>query len=244
MDSVLIATPFYYGKMYCLDIFLKSVESINYKNKKLLIIDNSPKDKQLDAEVLKDKLQNTKFDIIYLSISNRKFNSREVLAYSYAIALCYFEGYRFDYMLILEADVIIPPDGLNQLIETSKKYHGIVCGLVFRDKGKQIQAYKDGLKLWDKRNRDGLYRLERTPYTLQEIEGKTVVKIGSAAFSCLLIPAKYTKDLKINWFKDHYNHPDGFFFERVNHLNIPVWLNTKVKCDHLQKPWILDDREW
>jgi len=230
--KVLIATPSYDGKRYCFSQYVQSLNAIDYlvENVKFLMVDNT---------ILKgnpyDKIS-IKFDseIIRLYGKSRQLNSREVLAYCYSVIFCYAEAYNFDYLLILEADVLLPSNGLSRLIETARTHSGLIAPVSFRANGEHLQIYHDDMTLWKTKGSDGLYRITRTPYKIDEIT-EPIFRIGSATFSCVLIPFDYVKILKSVWYSNHYNHPDGFFYQRAKDLGIPVWCNSAVRCKHLQR---------
>ena len=47
MDKVLIATPYFYLKNYCIDKYLNAIQNIKYNNFSFLLLDNSPRDTKL-----------------------------------------------------------------------------------------------------------------------------------------------------------------------------------------------------
>jgi len=232
--KILIATPSYAGKRYCYQKYIDALNAIDYPKDSLnfLMLDNTiPGDLAYGEIPL-----NFKAEIIRMYGKNRQLNSREVLALCYSVIFCYAEAFKYDYLLILEADVLIPPHGLKRLIETAKEYSGLVAPITFRANGKHLQIYHDDMTLHKQLGKDKLYRITRTPYSLDELS-ESVTKVGSATFSCVLIPLKYVSRLKVNWEVDHYNHPDGFFYDMVKKLNIPVWCDSTVHCEHLQQPF-------
>ncbi len=232
--KVLIATPSYSGKRYCFERYTQSLNDLDYpvEDARFLMLDNTiPGDEPYDEIPIK-------FDseIIRLYGKTRQLNSREVLALCYSVIFCYAEAYSYDFLLILEADVIIPPHGLNRLTETSKEHLGLIAPISFRANGAHLQIYHDDMNLCHSIGPDGLRRISRTPYSISELK-QEVTRIGSATFSCVLIPFDCIRRLKANWEADHYNHPDGFFYDMVNKLNIPVWCDPAVNCEHLQRPF-------
>ena len=236
--KVLIAAPSYEGKLYCLPQY---IDAINYLDKKgldvsYLLLDNGKK--PFDSLSL-----DIPYDIIRLFGSTRRLNSREVLAYCYSVILCYAEGYRFDYLLFLESDVIMPSDGLHQLIVISKRLGGkerLAVPVVYKADSQQVQIYKPDLDLYGEKRRaeDGsiLPAVHRTPYKLDEIPSYPF-QVESATFSALLIPARFFFQLRIDWRIDYYNHSDVRFYDLARRMGIEVWYNPKVKCLHLQRPF-------
>jgi len=232
--KILIAAPSYDGKRYCFSQYVQSLNAIDYPTEdiKFLMIDNTiPGGNPYDEIPIK-------FDseIIRLYGKSRQLNSREVLAYCYSVIFCYAEAYNFDYLLILEADVLIPPYGLSKLIKTAKTHSGLIAPVSFRVNGGYLQIYHDDMTLWKIKGPDGLHRVTRTPYEMSEIT-EPIFRIGSATFSCVLIPFDCIKILKSVWYSNHYNHPDGFFYQDAKDFSIPIWCDSTVECEHLQKPF-------
>ena len=185
-------------------------------------------------ETYKNLPVNFDYEIIRLHGETKQLNSREVLAYCYSIIFCYAQAYDFDYLLCLETDVIIPQQGLLRLVETAQNYKGIIAPLSCRANGEHLQIYHDDMELWSCQGTDNLYRMKRTPYTEKILDGSTF-RIGSATFSCVLIPVECLKGINVKWSVRHFNHPDGFFYESVKEAGIPVWCDSSVKCEHLQR---------
>ena len=233
IEKVLIAAPSYNGKRYCFKQYMEAIEKLDKRDLDVhyLMVDNSTEDGYSALPL------SIPYDILKLNGVNRKLGSREVLAYCYSVIMSYAISLEFDYLLLLESDVLMPPNGLKSLISTSKKLDGMVAPVIFREGGRYCQIYKDDLILWKNKGSDGLYRISRTPYKKEEISLHFPVpfRIGSATFSCLLIPCKYLNDLNlIRWSPQHYNHPDVFFYYRNK---VPVFCDPGFSCIHLQKPW-------
>ena len=226
--ELLIGTPFFYEKSYCLSEFLNSVDKSSYKNFLHLIVDNSPETKEISIPSGKWR------KIIRLFQKDEHFNSRLAIYLSYSLIWQYFKAYPFKYLLFLEADVIIEDWHIAEMIYYYKKLKekAIISALVYRPIGGYYAVYKDQKFKYE----DGVIKVIREPYSDEEIK-KEILQIKAGVFGMLLIPKEVTEDLKISWNDKYFNHPDVLFFEECNKKNIPVYAVTSVKPKHLQKVW-------
>jgi len=222
-ERILLASPTFYEKLYCWNDYLEAIKSTGIKD--MLFIDTSPHGKEVPMP--------EEADVIRLYGAKRRLNSREVLSYAYSIIFSYAQGYGYDYLWIVETDVIVKPDTLERLLESSKKTDAMVSGLIFRSDG-HPQAYYDQ-NLWHIKGKDGLWRITRPPIPKEELKG--LKKVKAVTFGCLLIPKRVYEYLKADWYSHHYNHPDGFFFERLAEIGIDVYVDCDVVVEHLQRPW-------
>jgi len=233
MAKVLIATPTYYGKEYCIGAYVNSLNNLNAEGcdvEFLCIETRKKKSPTVDKALDEIKYKKT---IIRLYSKTIQLSSRQILAYSYDIIFITADAEHFDYLFVVESDVIIPQDALQKLISTSKKYNCISVGYTERFNG-QIQAYKPGMTIYGEKTSDDIYKVARTPYRKNEIT-KSEMRIGSATLSCVLFPNEYFITLMGVYDAKHFNHPDVFLYKILEAFNIPVYLNSEVKCLHLQK---------
>ena len=222
-DNILLAAPTFHEKLYCWQEYLEAIKSNGIKH--MLFVDTSPPDKGIPVP--------EKADVIRLFGMRRRLNSREVLAYAYSVIFSYAQGYGYDYLWIVETDIIVQPDTLRKLLRDVLQTQGIVSALSFRQEGRP-QAYYDQ-RLWKARGRDGLWRIIRQPLPKEDLKG--LKKVKAVSFGCLLIPKHLYQYLHAEWSSQHYNHPDGFFFERLAEEGVDVYVDCDIRVKHLQRPW-------
>jgi hypothetical protein len=230
LPKVLIFTPIYEAKDYCLDMFIKHCKQINYPNYKHIFIDNSKGMKYTT------KLQGKGLEAYHIT---RGSNSREALARSQVFArqLALKEGY--DYMFSLESDIMIP-DGniLQRFIATNKK---VISGLYFiGPHGTQIPCitlpeFDDSLGAWGTR----LLKQEEIPHYI----GNGIQQVQAAGMGCCLISKEVFE--KISFFYDprFMSHSDVYFFNNCFESKITVWVDTNYVCEHENSDWTkVEDR--
>lgn len=139
-----------------------------------------------------------------------------------------------DYVLMVDNDVVLPPDALVNLLQDAKD----VC-----------------LGYYPHRNAENLYdgktsvcRLGELNYTMQypaiELKemadrGEYKVQIHGGGMGCALINTDLFRRFEYPWFA-WVNYKDGgvlsedlFFCECCKHQGIPVYTDTRVGCGHL-----------
>jgi len=119
LPKVLAGCPTYEGSAYCLDPFIKRIKGLSYKNYDILIIDNSEGDKYYNqikekgVQVIKEKRFETPLDTL--------IHSRNSII-DYALKNSY------DYLLMLDQDVIPPLNIIEELMQFDKD---IISGIYF-----------------------------------------------------------------------------------------------------------------
>jgi len=122
MKKILVATPTYNGMEYCFEEFLEHLKNIDSEDFDILIMDNSRTKKFFRKirkipriKVIYDETKRTK------KIMDRLISSRNKIL-EYAIEKDY------DYLLMMDSDVLVPPDILKKLLNNEKD---VCSGLYF-----------------------------------------------------------------------------------------------------------------
>jgi cellulose synthase/poly-beta-1,6-N-acetylglucosamine synthase-like glycosyltransferase len=120
IPRVLIATPTYEGKNYCLEQFIANVNSFTYPRAKMdfVIFDNS-------ATNANAKMINSKFGIKVVWKDYSGMGIIEKLAATHEAIRVYAINNRYDYVLHLESDVFPQEDVIEQLLWTKKNIVGV-----------------------------------------------------------------------------------------------------------------------
>lgn len=148
----------------------------------------------------------------------------------------------FDYVLMVDNDVVLPQDALLNLLDDAKD----VClgYYAHRDADNRYNGRTSVCKL---QRADGSayfnYPLE-SEYTAEEMaalrrDGKHKIRIHGGGMGCALIRADVFRRCDYPWY-DWVNYEsrgmlseDLFFCERCKAKNITVWTDTRVGCGHL-----------
>lgn len=225
MPSVLIVTTTYEGKDYCLDEFLGKAKKIRYPNFRHIFLDNS-RNKNYYY-----KLKNMGLDAFHIK---RGGTSREAIARALNFARDLAIKDKYDYMLILESDIMHPPTVIYELMKWGKD---VVTGLYFigdRSKGVRVPCvmlpqFNQELGVYGTR----LLKVEE----FQEFIHKGLRQTQAGGFGCCLINRE-TFNRFIFFFDPRFaGHPDIYFFNDCWKNSIRVWVNTDMVLDHKNSNW-------
>lgn len=112
---ILIGTPTYSGKFYCLDEWVKNLKQIKYPNFDILVLDNSKNDEYKERiESLGLKCTKSTY---YEDAIESLCEARKTL-----FKLAINNGY--DYLLMLEQDLFPQPDIIDRLLRHGKEVVG------------------------------------------------------------------------------------------------------------------------
>ena len=155
---------------------------------------------------------------------------------------------KYDYVLMVDNDVVLPKDALLNLLEDPVD----VCLGYYAHRGEKNE-YSGRMNVcrYDNPNEFGFpyrnYPFE-SEYTAQELEamrleGKTKVRIHGGGMGCALIRTDVFRRTEYPWY-DWVNKPDPndkmlsedlFFCERCLQASIPVYTDTRVGCGHMMR---------
>ena len=107
---VLVGAPVCDLYEYCFDEFLNAIKNLTYKNYDILLVDNSKDDKYFNK--IKDKVNVVRIEYIE--------KMRERVVKSHNILRKEVLDKKYDYLLVLDQDVIPPPNVIEQLIRHKK----------------------------------------------------------------------------------------------------------------------------
>ncbi len=223
--KVLIFTPIYEGKDYCLEDFLQKAKAIDYPNARHLFIDNSA---NLHYYY---KLISMGLDVVHVDRGN---NSREAIARAcnYARKIAIDEGY--DYLLSLESDVMVPPNIVQLLLEGARD---VITALYFiGDRSKNIRVPCVTLPEFKKEyGYFGTRVLTAEEYPQFLHKGQQRVQAGG--MGCCLMYRKVFLQIPFSYEVGLKGHPDIYFFNDCFRLRIPVYVDTDIVLDHQNVPW-------
>ncbi len=228
LSNVLVGCPTYDGMEYCRESYVKHVKHLTYKKYDVVLVDNSKKDiyqKKLEKggiKVLKDTWQEEPLE--------RVVSSRNILR-QYAV------DKEYDYLLMLEQDVIPPQTIIERLMRHQKPavtgiyYKPFTLNIVFDNKVIKRKEIRPLLYLFVPQQKDKFHFC-----TKKDVEGNYLIRAAASGLGCMLIH----RDIftKIPFRTDGKLFDDNFFCEDLRNNNIPLYADTSAKCKHLvlQKP--------
>lgn len=143
---------------------------------------------------------------------------------------------KYDYVLMVDSDVILPSDTLLKLFETYPKMPAVSFGVVPKKnthtrKTDYFSLSADGFV---EANRFGIGELEQWAK-----KGVNKIKIKGGAFGCALVNTDLFDLLPYPWFRyvtyanGSFLSEDLYFCDLVNRYELDVVLDVRVRCGHL-----------
>lgn len=193
---------------------------MNQKKKKILV--GIPTNKYIEPETFKSLWELT-------------------IPEGYELEFQYFYGYqidqirnliaewakRYDYLLSIDSDIVLPKDALVKMIAANKD---VVSGLYIQRKpGQQtLEVYMDTAN-------GGCTNI---PYSL--LENRGIVEIAACGMGCALIKGEVFRKMEYPhfYYKSALDHKhtvseDVYFCLKAKKLGFKVWADPSIKCDHI-----------
>lgn len=237
---ILAAAPAYQKMDYCFLDFIKHLKEIDYDNFDILIVDNS-KTKGFLRKI--NKIPNIK--VVYDDTKEEKNMLRLISSRNKIID--YAIRKKYDYLLMMDSDVMATPNLLRQLLSHKKD---VVSGLYFNifrvDEKNQVRpvCYKEieeDIYQEMKRkkmiphfikSREGF----RRNITNEEIQAGKLLEVLYPSAGCLLLSKKaFSSGARYGLFQDtHGLHTsdDIYFFKELRKKEFQLYCNPTLICRH------------
>lgn len=232
---VLIATPTFDGKEYCLDYWAEIVKKLQKVTPcDILLVDNSKGNKyakkirKYGFKVIKSR--HYKKTIKSIGEAKKKLNN-------------YLINSNYDFHFSLEQDLFPDSDMLKRLLDDFKKIKKdeavIAAPYYYRaiNDSKEppfrtlcyLSCIAKGL-VYSKRYK----RKIQDMILSKELEKKKgLIKAFAVGFGCCLIPVSILKKIKVKYSENNFKADDAFFYQDCERLGIPVYadvdLTKKIK---------------
>ena len=222
--KILIAAPQADVKNYCFEEWLRNIRQFSYPQSHIdiFLADNSHTTD--NANYIRS------MGVKCVHIPKRGRGIIEVMAECHQACLDYAKENDYDYLLHLETDIFPEHNILEELMTCAKP---VVCGLYNILDG----AYREPMiRLIEKNNAGYVKAYGIYGSTSIYIDGK-ILKVFSGGLGCTLISKEVFKNIKFRYKKGAEQHPDTWFAQDMYIQNIPIYVNTKTKCEHLNRSW-------
>jgi hypothetical protein len=238
--KILVGVPVYSGVKYCFDNFLKHIRRISDFNIDILIVDNS-KEESFFNEISHIN------DIIVVRDNNLETKNIHRLISSRNKILDYASKNKYDYLLMMDSDVMVPENILLKLLKAKKD---VISGLYFNlfnsgEKQKLLPVcYREleenifqemktrGMVPDFIENRAGM----RRNLTPKEIEDGEVLDVLIPSAGCLLLSRKaFESGARYGLLEDTqglHTTDDIRFFKELKSKGFELYCDTSVYCKH------------
>ena len=240
MVKILVASPIYDGMEYCFNEFMKKLKEIDYYDFKILIMDNS-RTKKFYRKIRKIP----EIKVIYDETNeednlNRLISSRNKIL-DYAIMKNY------DYILMMDSDVMVKPNIIKELVSKNKD---VISGLYFNNLNfggslvrvpiayafvteKEFQYLKERNELpkGAKCKEDIRRHLNNV-----EIRRNDILEVQIPSGGCLLLSRKaFTSGARYGLEKENTGGKTGdeiLFFNTLRKFNFKLYCYPPILCEH------------
>lgn len=222
LPKVLVFTPIYEAKDYCLKDFIAHSKKLTYGNKRHIFIDNS------QGREYFTKLKRMGLDVFHV---DRGDNSRQALAAAQnkarSIAL---EG-DYDYMFSLESDIFPPEDIIERLMMHVKP---VITGLYFIGPQTNVPCitlpeYQESIKAFGTR----LLKVDE----FRDYIRKGLKRVAAGGFGTALIRRDIFEKTNFTYDYRFQGHSDIYFFNWCFNNKVPVYVDTDIVCEHKNSDW-------
>lgn len=231
--KVLVASPIHDKMEYCLNEFIEAIKNISFPHD-FLLVDNSKDDNFFFK--IKEKIPVIRY-------SSKESNLKKVV-HSRNLILEYAVKNSYDFILMMDSDVIPPKDIIEKLLSHKKD---IVSGLYFNEfqSNNEIKLLpvawfylteEEFSELKSKSN-ISVSRFEiRRHMTLEEAESDKLFEVLYPSAGCMLISRKVFEKIKYGLLDTSIiTSDDIYFFDKAREAGFKMFVDTSIKCRHLFK---------
>ncbi|MDP7115510.1 MAG: glycosyltransferase [Candidatus Woesearchaeota archaeon] len=209
---------------YCLDEFLGAVKDLSYENYEVCIVDNSKDDayaERLRGKGLNVKRLPHKEEVREMLIEGHNFLKEKALQ----------DG--FDYLFILDQDVIVPFNVIKRLTGHGKK---IVTGLYYNifnvRYNTQMGSEEKENELMPVLYKEGSDENKVVQFTVDEVREPKFLEIRQCGTGCLLVAREVLEKVGFRHVTGSKNFDDTWFCSDVRKKGYKIYCDTSMKCTH------------
>ncbi|MFC1686293.1 glycosyltransferase [Nanoarchaeota archaeon] len=233
---VLVASPTYAGMRYCIERFLNRMKSLTYPNYDILLVENS------DNEDFFNELKQEE-GLVILRYNPSEDNKLKRLIGSRNKIIDYALEKGYDYILMMDCDVIPPENVIEELLSHNKDIISSIYLNYFTQNNKQTllpvawtaPTEEEFLKLKQKYNfpetiktRFDLIR----QLTKEEADTDKLIEVCHPSAGSMLLKKQVFEKVRYG-FSDKYTTDEMVFIKEARKEGFKMYVYTKIKCNHL-----------
>jgi hypothetical protein len=230
LPKVLVFTPVYAGKDYCIDEFIENVQKFTYKEYDHIFIDNTDDNGEY-ASSLAEKLKPIGIKVYHTERGN---SSREALARSQNLARKIFLENDYDYLMSLESDIFPKPNIMDVLVS-----HGLdIVTALYMIGFVETNTRTPCITIDWKNDKTGTVGSKLiTPDKFEDYIQKGVKEVAAGGMGCCLMYRTVVEQVKFTYIPGHKAHSDVFWFNDSRKLGYMVAVDTDVFAEHKNSDW-------
>jgi len=223
IPKILVATPTYEGKNYCIAQFIDNVANFTYPKSRydFMIFDNSSTPK--NAEYI-----NKEFGVKCHWKDYAGMTIIEKLALTHEAIRVHAINNHYDYILHLESDVFPPEDVLEQLLWTKKDMVGVPYQLFG---GGQRRPVTEAYSISEQRENEFIGTLNIGFIHHWYFDGK-VQRCFTNGIGCTLMKVNTIKNIPFRYVEGNDAAPDTWFVRDLAYNGIPYYVHTGLLAFH------------
>jgi len=241
MKRILLACPVYDGMAYCFKQFIENLRQVDYSDFKIVVFDNSR------TKGFFRKIKKNPFIKVIHDDTKEEKNMDRVISSRNKI-LDYAIEKNFDYLLMLDSDVMVKPDILKKLLSFDKEVISGIYYNYFRIGGKKLylpvafasisQEEFDTLKQRGELPKHAKTKEDIMRHLNPEEMKKEIVDVKIPSPGCTLLSRKaFTSGARYNLLENFPNEvfvtEDMVFFNTLRKEGFKIYSTPTVICDHL-----------
>ena len=234
LPKVLVAAPTYSGKHYIFPKWYENITHLSYKNYDWLVIDNSKR----ESYSVGLRRQGYK-KIVHIK---RGKHARQALANSAEYIRQYALKYGYDYVMMIETDLLPPKDIIERLMAHDKKIVGAAyeIGLHGSKEAPRRMCIYDYGNDSDKYER--LIRLMSVKEGYEFIDG-TLKACAGMGIGCTLMRRDLLEEYPFKYTDKHFLQSDVILYLDLAQNHVPVYVDTGIIVPHFNQNWtVVEDR--
>jgi hypothetical protein len=199
MKSVLVACPTALVKDYALDAYLAGFEALEYDNRDLLMVDTTD-----DEGEYASKLLAMGVNVVHIDPDREGGGLYATIDRAWEVILK--KGSAYDYVLSLESDTVIAPEGLTQMVAIANMFRAVVVRHAYMHR--KVSGYAPNLgilllrrdaigPILDRKDENGVYVHESRRFMIESLQS------GMPVFDVY------------NLFETHHHLEDGVIEKKV-----------------------------
>lgn len=224
LPKILIATPTYEGKNYCLEQFISNVKGFSYPkfNTEFVIFDNSPSPENA-------KLINKKYKVKCFWKDYKGCTIFEKLALTHEAIRIYAINNQFDYLFHLESDVFPQSDCIEQLLWTRKSVVGIPYMLY---NGGQRRLVTQGWSNLSSGDGEDFVVGQNLSFVHHFFMNGRVQRVTTNGIGCTLMKVNAIRNIPFRHVANNDAAPDTWFTKDLIYNKIPYYVHTGLRAYH------------
>ncbi|MDP7180351.1 MAG: glycosyltransferase [Candidatus Woesearchaeota archaeon] len=215
---------------YCLKEFLDAVKDLSYDNFDIHIVDNSKDKKYVE------KLKTLHKDVTYLP---HKEELREMLIEGHNFLREKAVKEKYDYLFLVDQDIILPFNILKRLLEHKKK---VITGLYYNVFNPKKDPHQN--VLLPVLYREGSDKNKVIQYSVEEVRDPRLLDVRQCGTGALLLDKEILEKIPFRYEKGSENYDDTWFCSDIIKAKYKIFCDTAMKCKHRVLDKTVDEKTW